>query len=80
MERKMGLFNKLGDMGRNGQKESMECKTCGDRYKSNVDRTFPYAICGGCLEREGDKAKRNSDNSTYQQVQREFRRRGSNWS
>jgi len=76
----MGIFSKLGDMGRNGAKRSISCKTCGHSYSGNIDRSFAYAICGGCLEREGNKAKRNGDNSLYQQIQMEFRRRGSNWS
>ena len=76
----MGFFSKLGDLGRNGPEESIECKTCGGRYRGNIDRNFPYAICGTCLEREGNNAKSNRDNSTYQQIQYEFRRRGSNWS
>lgn len=76
----MGFFSKLGDLGRNGAEESIECKTCGGRYRGNIDRNFPYAICGTCLEREGNNAKANGDNSTYQQIQYEFRRRGSNWS
>lgn len=76
----MGFFSKLGDMGRNGAERSIECQTCGSNYRFNIDRNFPYAICGGCLEREGNNAKNNGNNSTYQQIQREFRRRGSNWS
>lgn len=76
----MGFFSKLGDMGRNGPDTSIECKTCGSRYRGNIDRDFPYAICGGCLERAGNDAKNSGDNSTYQQIQMEFRRRGSNWS
>ncbi|ACF46007.1 hypothetical protein Paes_0965 [Prosthecochloris aestuarii DSM 271] len=54
----MGLFSKLGD---NGVAQSIECKTCGSTYRGNVDRVFPYAICGGCLEGEGNNAKRNGD-------------------
>jgi len=76
----MGLFSKLGDMGRNGADRGIDCQTCGSTYSGNVDRGFPYAICGGCLEREGNKAKNNNDNPTYQQIQMEFSRRGSNWS
>lgn len=76
----MGFLSKLGDMGRNGPDRRIKCQTCGDSYSGNTDKGFPYAICGSCLERAGNKAKREGDNSTYQQVQREFRRRGSNWS
>jgi hypothetical protein len=76
----MGFFSKLGDMGRNGPDISVECQTCGSTYRGNIDSNFPYAICGRCLEREGNQAKSNGDNSTYQQIQLEFRRRGSNWS
>jgi len=76
----MGLFGKIANLGRNGPEETIVCKTCGDTYRFNIDRNFPYAICGDCLESAGENAKRNGDNSTYQQVQLEFRRRGSNWS
>ncbi len=76
----MGFFSKLGDLGRNGPEREIRCKTCGDTYLGNIDRGFQYAICGLCLEREGNKAKRRGDNATYQQIQLEFRRRGSNWS
>jgi hypothetical protein len=76
----MGLFSKLGDLGRNGPAERIVCKTCDSTYSGNIDRGFAYAICGGCLEREGNRAKNNGDNPMYQQIQMEFRRRGSNWS
>ena len=76
----MGFFSKLGDLGRNGAEANIECKTCGSTYRGNIDNNFPYAICGHCLEREGNKAKSSGNNSTYQQIQMEFRRRGSNWS
>lgn len=72
----MGFLSKLGDLGRNGAEESIECQTCGSNYRANIDRNFPYAICGRCLEKEGERAKENGDNTTYQQVQREFNRRG----
>lgn len=68
------------DRGRNGADRDIRCELCGSVYSGNLDRSFPYEICGICLEREGDKAKRNGDNGRYQQVQIEFRRRGSNWS
>lgn len=49
-EKVMGFFSKLGDLGRNGAPERIECLTCGDHYRGNIDRNFPYAICGRCLE------------------------------
>ncbi len=76
----MGLFSKIADLGRNGKETTIECKTCGSDYWGNIDRDFPYAICGKCLEEHGEKAKRLGDNYVYQQVQYEFRRRGCNWS
>lgn len=76
----MGWLSKLGDMGRNGADRTIQCQTCGSTYSGNVDRQFPYAICGQCLEKEGNKARNSRDNPTYQQIQIEFRRRGSNWS
>ncbi len=76
----MGFFSKIADLGRNGAEERIECQTCGCTYRGNIDRDFPYAICGGCLEREGEKAKRHGNNQAYQEIQYEFRRRGSNWS
>lgn len=72
----MGFF----DMCKNGAATTIECQTCGSTYSFTIDRSFPYAICGTCLERQGNIAKNQGDNDTYQQIQREFRRRGSNWS
>ena len=76
----MGILSKLGDLGRNGNPTRQECANCGTTYSGTIDRGFPYAICGGCLEREGTNAKRTGDNSSYQAAQKEFRRRGTNWS
>ena len=69
----MGFFSNLG-------KERITCAECGDTYKGKIDNRFPYAICGHCLEKAGEKAKRNGENSLYQDIQSEFRRRGSSWS
>lgn len=71
----MGLFSNAF-----GKHERLECSRCGDTYRFNISREFPYAICGYCLEKLGERAKYAGDNELYQSIQREFRRRGSNWS
>lgn len=71
----MGLFSKIADLGRNGAEENIECLNCSDTYRGNIDRNFPYAICGRCLEKEAKRAKGNGDNSNYQQAINELERR-----
>jgi len=74
----MGLFSSLGN-GRNGPKQTIQCKTCGGSYGGTIDRAFPYAICGSCLDREAYYAKENCDNSAYKKIQLELRRRANTY-
>jgi hypothetical protein len=73
----MGFFGKILDQGRNGADRDIQCQTCGSTYSGNIDRGFPYAICGWCLEKVGVYAKEIRYNALYQQIQLEVRRRGS---
>lgn len=70
----MGIFGKILAFSA-GQPESIVCKTCGDTYRANIDKRFPYAVCGSCLEREQNRAASNGDNETYSNIQWEFERR-----
>ncbi len=71
----MGFFSKIMDQSRNGQDRRIECLTCGDYYRGNIDRAFPYAICGSCLERGMKQAQRDGDTHRYQQARWELDRR-----
>lgn len=75
----MGFFTQMLDSARNGEKENIVCQTCGDTYRGNVDGNFPYAICGKCLEREGEYARDNGDNKTYRDIQYELQRRANTY-
>lgn len=70
----MGIFGKVLAYSA-GQPESIVCKTCGDTYRANIDKKFPYAVCGSCLEREQNSAARSGDNEMYSLIQWEFERR-----
>lgn len=70
----MGLFGKITAFSA-GSIERITCKTCDDTYRSNIDKRFPYAICGGCLEREQKMARNNGDKQLENQIQQEFSRR-----
>lgn len=70
----MGIFGKIQAFSA-GKPEKIVCKTCGNIYRSNIDRRFPYAICGSCLEREQYRAENNGDNETYSIIRWEFQRR-----
>jgi len=70
----MGIFGKIMAFSA-GEPESIVCKTCGDTYRANIDKRFPYAICGSCLENEQNRAASSGDNETYSIIQWEFERR-----
>lgn len=70
----MGFFGKLAAFSA-GPLQAITCKTCGTNYRGNIDKRFPYAICGSCLESAQEDAERNGDQNMYSTITAEFNRR-----
>lgn len=58
-----------------GSLEQITCKTCGDVYRGNIDKRFPYAACGKCLENAKYEANRSGNDEMYSLICWELRRR-----
>lgn len=70
----MGLLGRVIAFS-SGEIKAIQCLTCGDTYRSNISKEFPYAICGTCLENAQDNAQRNQDKQLFFEIDREFSRR-----
>ena len=70
----MGLLGRVIAFS-SGEIKAIECKTCGETYRSNISKEFPYAICGTCLENAQENAQRNQDKQLFFEIDREFSRR-----
>jgi len=70
----MGLLGRVIAFS-SGEIKAIECLTCGETYRSNISKEFPYAICGTCLESAQDTAQRNQDKQIFFEIDREFSRR-----
>lgn len=70
----MGIFGRILAHSA-GAMESIDCKTCGTTYRCNIDRNFPYAVCGSCLEDAQADAQRNGNSKLYYEIEAEFERR-----
>lgn len=71
----MGLFGSAFSQARHGAKRTITCQTCNSNYNGNISNDFPYAICGHCLEKEGNRAQDSGNNSLYYQIRCEQERR-----
>ncbi len=74
----MGFWDKV-IANSSGSPESIICKTCGTTYRGTIDKRFPYATCGSCLEKADYNAKKDGDNEMSNMIQWEFKRRANQW-
>ena len=70
----MGLFGKILAHSA-GEQRTITCKTCGRDYHGNIDRRFPYAVCGQCLS----EALENTSGQERAEVAWECKRRENLW-
>jgi hypothetical protein len=70
----MGFFGKILAHSA-GEQRSISCQSCSNTYHGNIDKRFPYAICGICIE----NAMKNASGQQYSELAWEAKRRENLW-